>query len=274
MRRAPVKSARMTAAAGRKYGMEPVLVLEGDDPGHRMGNLLLDSLFGAGCGLYRGQARRIGDERGRRASTGIRQEAIHGAFGRLHAVRRLRVRLCAQEIVSQCKALDIEPKAVYLAAGSLGTLAGLLLGRFIYRASFEVLGVAVGRTAETTRDRGVDLTLGAAELLLASSGDKPFTVPPDLTAGVVRPSVRVLTGQVGPGYGIPTPECLEAITLLARTEGILTDPVYTGKALAELVAAVRRGDYGEDDAVIFLHTGGVPADFAYGDVFLTKEEPK
>jgi 1-aminocyclopropane-1-carboxylate deaminase/D-cysteine desulfhydrase-like pyridoxal-dependent ACC family enzyme len=68
-------------------------------------------------------------------------------------------------------------------------------------------------------------------------------------------------GFIGEGYGIPTPECLEAITLLARTEGILLDPCYTGKAMAGLIAHVRSGDLRPEDTVVFLHTGGAPGMF-------------
>ena len=126
--------ARMTAAAGRKYGMEPVLVLEGDDPGHRMGNLLLDSLFGAELVF-------TGDKPAESVMKEVEERLLASGkkpymvpLGGSTPLGALGYVLCAQEIVSQCKALDIEPKAVYLAAGSLGTLAGLLLGRFIYSA--------------------------------------------------------------------------------------------------------------------------------------------
>jgi len=266
--------ARMTAAAARKLGLTPVLVFEGDDPGHRMGNLLLDSLLGAEM-IFAGDKPTelvMGEVRERLVKEGKKPYMV--PIGGSTPLGTLGYYVCAEEIVSQCQAIGIEPKAIYLAAGSLGTLSGLLIGKLVHQAPFEVLGVAVGRTDESKIERGVELTLGGASLLLSRASDKRLERLSGVTAEEVRPLVKVLTGQVGPGYGIPTPECLEAITLLARTEGILTDPVYTGKALAELVTAARRGDYRKDDTVVFLHTGGVPADFAYGDVFLTKEELK
>lgn len=267
--------ARMTAAAGRKYGLEPVLVLEGDDPGHRMGNLLLDTLLGAKL-VFTGDKPSdavMETERERLLSAGKKPYMV--PLGGSSPLGSLGYIACAEEIVKDCDALGIRPKALYLAAGSLGTQAGVLLGKTIYDAPFDVLGVAVGRTNDSTIERGVNLTLEAKKLLLREGLDNPMAKAlARLDAKTVRPLIRILTSEVGQGYGIPTPECLEAITLLARTEGILTDPVYTGKALAAMIAAIREGQYGKDDTVIFLHTGGVPADFAYGDAFLTKEEPR
>lgn len=267
--------ARMTAAAARKYGLEPVLVLEGDDPGHRMGNLLLDTLLDAELVFAGDKPADIVMEEVRERLLLEGKKPYMVPLGGSSPLGTLGYIACAEEIVRDCDAVGIRPKALYLAAGSLGTLAGVLLGKFMYDAPSDVLGVAVGRTSDSTIERGVNLTLEAKDLVLQSQTDKPVArALSQVTAETVRPLIRILTDQVGQGYGIPTPECLEAITLLARTEGILTDPVYTGKALAAMVAAIRGGQYGKDDAVIFLHTGGVPADFAYGDAFLTKEEPR
>jgi 1-aminocyclopropane-1-carboxylate deaminase/D-cysteine desulfhydrase-like pyridoxal-dependent ACC family enzyme len=95
---------------------------------------------------------------------------------------------------------------------------------------------------------------------------KPFERLLDITPQAVKPLVKVVGDQVGQGYGIPTEEGLEAISLMARNEGILIDPVYTGKALAGLINNVRENAHKPGQTVVFLHTGGVPADFAYREV--------
>ena len=86
-----------------------------------------------------------------------------------------------------------------------------------------------------------------------------------------RELVRCEDEYVGPGYAIPTPEMVEAVKLLARTEGILLDPVYTGKAMAGLIGLVRKGAFRPEDRVLFLHTGGAPALYTYAETFLSEK---
>lgn len=79
-------------------------------------------------------------------------------------------------------------------------------------------------------------------------------------------------GVIGQGYGLPTDEMVEAVQLLAELEGILLDPVYTGKAMAGLIAMIRNGDFDDDDCIIFLHTGGSPGLYAYEDTLMANAQ--
>ncbi|MCA9859483.1 MAG: pyridoxal-phosphate dependent enzyme, partial [Thermomicrobiales bacterium] len=138
--------------------------------------------------------------------------------------------------------------------GSQGTQAGLAAGALLFEVPFEVRGVAVeGTTAE--------LTAAAAPLTnetLALLGSA-LTVSPD--------DISIDDQHVGDGYAIPTENGMEAIGMLARTEAVVLDPVYTGKALAGLIADVREGTFGPEDAIVFLHTGGGPSVFANLDAY-------
>ncbi len=250
--------ARLTAAAARKCGMQPVLVLDGEDPGHRMGNLLLDTLLGAEL-VFTGDrpAMAVMEEvKARLEGVGRRPYVI--PLGGSNALGTLGYVKCAYEIIETFGEMDIDPRTVYVAAGSMGTYAGLLLGKLLASAEFDVVGVGVSPDEESKASRSVELVLAA----------QAFTGGPTIAEDDVRPHIKVLGGFVGQGYGIPTKACLEAVHLLAETEGILADPVYTGKALSALVSHIRQGVYTQHDAVVFLHTGGAPADFAYSEAFI------
>ena len=86
-----------------------------------------------------------------------------------------------------------------------------------------------------------------------------------MSTELVRQDINILTQYVGKGYGIPSPECIEAIKLVARTEAILFDPIYTGKAMAGLIDQIRKGKITKNETVVFLHTGGLPSLFMYCD---------
>lgn len=259
--------ARMTAAAARKHGLDAVLALDGDDPGTRQGNLLLDVLLGAEI-VFSGNVE--GEEimpaiADRLRAQGKKPYII--PLGGSNPLGSLGYVSCVEELVEQCKQAGVSPKVLYSAAGSCGTLAGLILGKILCDAPFEVQGVAVSEDGLAKEAKTERLVLETAALLKSHVQPRTplFDKLDSLTPDSVRPHVRVVGDQVGKGYGVPTAAGLEAISLLARNEGMLTDPVYTGKALAGLVKDVRSGAYMPGEAVVFLHSGGVPADFAYGE---------
>jgi D-cysteine desulfhydrase family pyridoxal phosphate-dependent enzyme len=257
--------ARMTAAAARKMGMHPVLVLDGDDPGTRQGNLLLDHLLGAEL-VFSGEkdsGDMLEEVAARLAASGKKPYII--PLGGSNALGAAGYISSIEETVAQMKALGVSPAALYAATGSCGTIAGLILGTILEDAPFRIIGEAVSPSAPVKEERAIKLTLETAGLLKSRASGQPQLLKKleAVTPRSVRAAFKIVDDQVGEGYGKPTPAGIEAISLLARNEGILTDPVYTGKALAGLVKDIRQGTYRTGDAVIFLHTGGVPADFAY-----------
>lgn len=257
--------ARMTAALAARLGLKCRLYLKGPEPEGLRGNLLLDKLLGAElvfCGqaeypeIYE-QIRRDG-ERMRKQGLEFYTIPLGGStpVGALGYVRAM-----TEELVPQCREAGFKPQAVVAAAGSGGTVAGIMLG--LAMAGWQdvsVYGYCVSGTALAMQQDVAEIYNGAAQLL-----DVPFRLEPA--------QVHMDDRHIGQGYGIATPGALEALQLFARTEGILLDSVYTAKAAAGMIADIRRGRW-SDGSVVFIHTGGWPALFAKDDVesWLLKEE--
>ena len=154
------------------------------------------------------------------------------------------------EIAEQATLAGFTPSAVVSASGSGGTQAGLVLGAGALGRPFEVHGVSVRRD---------EATLAARVAELASEGAALVREPP------FEPDEMIVhDGYVGAGYGELTDGVLEAIRLVAATEGLLVDPVYTGKAMSGLIGEVRAGRWRADEHIVFVHTGGTTALHAYG----------
>ena len=157
------------------------------------------------------------------------------------------------ELVDQLQSDGVSPSRLYYASGSRGTQAGLTLGAKLCRADYRVYGVAVSAGEPEKIERARRIANEAAALL---------QLPERLDLS------DLITDQnfIGAGYGIPTIEGMEAISLLARAEAIVLDPCYTSKAMAALIRHARTGEIGPDETVVFLHTGGAPAIFTEGFV--------
>lgn len=164
---------------------------------------------------------------------------------------------CAQEVLAQAGAMGIAFDTVVVASGGGGTQAGLVAGFESARPRVRVLGVSV-KDPEAAQRAVVQDVLGQ----IAETLGEPLAAPDE--------AVWCTDAFVGPGYAQPTPEMAEAVELLARLEGILLDPVYTGKAMAALIGLVRQGRFAADANLLFLHTGGAPALFAHTDAFLAR----
>ena len=248
--------ARMTAAAACVAGMRCVLVLTAtSDTPPVAGNLLLDRLFGASIRLVPsvdpmfavGQdeavvAEVVADERS--AGRVPYVIPVGGSSG---------VGVCgyiggSAELVSQLEDAGISPTKLYYASGSRGTQAGLTLGAKLCAASYEVYGVAVSAGEPEKIERAKRIANEAAGLL-------------NLSERLELEDLITDQGFIGDGYGIPTPEGLEAIAMLARSEAILLDPCYTSKAMAGMIRHIRDGVIRAAETVVFLHTGGMPALF-------------
>ncbi len=252
--------ARMTAAAGRMVGLGTSLVLTADaDVPEVQGNLLLDHLFGAEVHFIRagddptlatgpGEAEKVAEIVAALGARGERPYVI--PIGGSSPVGVLGYVAGTVELVAQLEAAHERPTRLYVAAGSRGTAAGLVLGAHVADAPYRVRGVAVSGGDPAKSTRAAEIANRAAELIGS---------PVRLVAG----DFETDQSQIGPGYGRDTPACLEAISLVARTEGILLDPVYTGKAMAGLLADIRAGAIAPSESVVFLHTGGLPGIFGH-----------
>ncbi len=239
---------RLTAAAGAVAGLDVQLVLSGPptdppNPGRQLDELLGATVHQAATADRAERddlvARILADLRasGRRPyAIGVGGGGVVGAAGQVRA---------AAEVLGQARSLGVGVDAVVLPSATGGTQAGLLAGLRAGGSTAAVVGIAVAHPADELRP--------TIESLLAGLGD--------LTGVPVDPAEIELDGDwLGPGYGRPTPAADEASRLLARTEGILVDPIYTAKALAGLIAAVRSGRF-DQRTVLFWHAGGLPGLF-------------
>lgn len=247
---------RQTAAAAAKAGLGCVALLErrvdGRDPSYETtGNVLLDDVLGARVEFLPGGTDMNAAARERARSLtdgGTRAYFIPG--GGSNEIGALGYMRCADELAGQCAELGIGPDWVVHATGSAGTQAGLVAGMVALGGRAHVLGASVRHPRELQQEVVADL----ANRTLAHAG---------LGERVAAGDILVDDGFVGPGYGVPTAATLEAIRLLARHEGVLLDPVYSGKGFACLVSRIRAGEFPEGDTVVFVHTGGAASLFAY-----------
>jgi 1-aminocyclopropane-1-carboxylate deaminase/D-cysteine desulfhydrase-like pyridoxal-dependent ACC family enzyme len=253
----------MTAAAARAAGLAVHLVLTAETNPPVQGNLLLDRLFGAvihfvpppadpTLATSEEEAAKVAEVLAHLRARGERPYEI--PIGGSSGVGVLGYTYGTREIVEQLDAIAVRPTRLYFASGSRGTQAGLTLGAKWCDAPYAVYGVAVSGGESFKRERAYRIANDAATLAA-------------ITTRVTYEDLVTDQGYIGDGYGIATPGCVEAIRLLAETEGILLDPVYTGKAMACLIDHVRRRMLDPDSAVMFLHTGGVPALFAHAALF-------
>ena len=248
--------ARQTAAAAAKAGMECKLLLEKrqvrDEEYELSGNVLLDDLLGAEivdrlpAGSNMQEAMELLAD-GLRAAGRTPYVIPGGGSNELGAVGYV---ACAQELESAPVAVDW----VVHGTGSTGTQAGLVAGLRAMNSPARVLGISVRQPAAVQ----IDAVLGLAERTAALIGAE---------GAVAREHVAVDDRWVGEGYGVPTESMLEAVRLVASTEGILLDPVYSGKGFAGLLGNIADGTFAESDNVVFLHTGGSASLFGYRSAF-------
>jgi len=239
---------RQTAAAAARFGFGCILVLAGSRPEGTTGNLLLDSLLGAELVWTEGEDRQVCLQRtfDKAWSDGRRPYLIpYGGSSPLGAAAYAQG---MAEFLSQGQDVD----RIVFATSSGGTQAGLVAGARIHGFGGRVTGISVDEPAEALRAKVASLAGETASLLGHSL---------KFEAGEIEVDDRYL----GDGYGVMGEREREAIELFARAEGLLLDPVYTGRAAGGLIDMVRRGEIGRQERVLFWHTGGTPALFAYAD---------
>lgn len=249
---------RLTLAAAAHEGLKCRLVLEQRVPGSyrrdASGNNFLFDLLGAETqtviegGSDLGAAMQA--EADKLKALGRKGYVIPG--GGSNALGAMGYVVCAREILAQSLDAGLSFTDFVVASGSAGTHAGLLVGFTAANAGVPLTGVNVRRPRAEQEGNVHKLAMEAAAF-----------------AGLPRPSresVVALDEWVGPGYSLPTDEMVEAVRMFGQLEGILLDPVYTGKAAAGLIGLVRRGHFAKDARVLFVHTGGAPSLFAYQSV--------
>lgn len=255
---------RQTAAAACKLGLRCEVLLE-----HRVshpseqyvssGNVLLDHIFGANLREYPDGTdfeRAMSEVAEEIRAGGGKPYLIPG--GASNCVGALGYVNCASELLTQAEDRDLAIDHIVTATGSAGTQGGLVVGLKEMKSHIPLLGIGVNAPKHEQEEKVFKLACETAEYI-GSPGI------------VAREDVVANCDYIGDGYGVPTQSMKDAVLLLARLEGLLFDPVYSGKALAGLIDLVQSGHFKGARNIVFLHTGGAVALFAYADVF--SEQP-
>ena len=243
---------RQTAAAAARCGLRCIVVLRGHPPPGVTGNLLLDQLLGA-------EVRWSGDRT--REAVMDEMAAAERAAGRLPYLIPLggstplgaaAYAMAMVELREQMDTLKLSFDRIVFASSSGGTHAGLVVGADMTGFSGQVLGISVDEDLETLQRTVSHIAAGTAQLL-----GRPRTY--------AARDILANGDYLGAGYAVMGVPEREAIELFARHEGILVDPVYTGRAAAGMIDLIRRGVIGQQETILFWHTGGTPALWAYAD---------
>jgi L-cysteate sulfo-lyase len=249
---------RQTTAATRKLGLDLLLVISDEKPREVSGNLLLTTIMGPEIRFVGGHESDLGPKMEKVAQelreSGRKPYVIHkfgsvpkGAVAYVNAF---------MELESQVKQQGLGENKVVVSSAA-GTYGGLCLGAMAMKSDIEVTGIAISERSDNWEQTLTELIKGTADHLGLDIGFGPG-------------DINVNTDYIGGGYAVPTEGMVEAIKLVARTEGVLLDPIYTGKGMAGLIDLIRKGVFTEDDKVVFWHTGGVPSLFPpqFRDLFI------
>jgi L-cysteate sulfo-lyase len=252
--------ARQTTAAAAKLGMECHILLEdrtgSNDNNYILnGNVLLDRLHGASVSKRSGGTDmnlEMQDFADTLIEKGKKPYIIPG--GGSNPIGALGYVNCARELTEQASEIGLKIDALVHATGSAGTQAGLVAGLAAIQSSIHLLGIGVRAPKDKQEQMVFDLAQKTADYL-------------DTGIEIERDKVRAICDYVGAGYGLPTDGMIKAVKLLAQSEGLLFDPVYSGKGLDGLIDQIKKGYFAGMDNVVFLHTGGSAALFGYPETF-------
>lgn len=252
--------ARQTTAAAAKLGMECHILLEdrtgSNDNNYILnGNVLLDRLHGASVSKRSGGTDmnlEMQDFADALIEKGKKPYIIPG--GGSNPIGALGYVNCARELTEQASEIGLKIDALVHATGSAGTQAGLVAGLAAIQSSIHLLGIGVRAPKDKQEQMVFDLAQKTADYL-------------DTGIEIERDKVRAICDYVGAGYGLPTDGMIKAVKLLAQSEGLLFDPVYSGKGLDGLIDQIKKGYFAGMDNVVFLHTGGSAALFGYPETF-------
>jgi len=237
---------RQTAAAAARFGLECILVLNGEMPDHPSANLLIDELFGAEIVVIADRAFRdqtLQETYNKAVADGRRPYLV--TYGGSNPTGALGYAFAIEEFLKQ----GVEADWILFGTSSGGTHAGLVLGQRVFGYQGKVLGISVDEPEDWLKTRVSSLASDASEKL----GERiEFS----------RDDVLAHQEYCQAGYGVLTEAEREAVKLFAKLEGLLLDPVYTGRAAAGMIDLIRKGFFKNDETVLFWHTGGQPALFA------------
>jgi len=237
---------RQTAAAAARFGFECTLVLTGDMPSQPSANLLLDEMFGVEIVNVPDRTDRdrvLQETFDKAVQDGKRPYLV--PYGGSSPVGALGYAYAVEELVKQ----DVQADWIVFGTSSGGTHAGLTLGKRIFDYKGKILGISIDESEEWLKTHVSALASDASELL----GERMEFMPDDVMA---------TDAYCQAGYGVLTDAEREAVKLFAKYEGMLLDPVYTGRTAAGLIDLIRKGFFKKDENVLFWHTGGTPALFA------------
>lgn len=243
---------RQTAAAAAMVGLECHLVLGGTPPEQANGNLLLDEVLGAT--IHWTGADRKGEQLNAIASQ-LQAQDRHPyviSYGGSNALGAVGFVAAMAELQQQLQAMEQSVDAIVFASSSGGTQAGLTVGRSLLAMDVELIGIRIDKAEDEQLSYGdqlAELATSTAKMLQSECHFHPA-------------DFRVETAYLGAGYGVVGDLERSAINLLAQSEGLLLDPVYSGRAMGGLLDLIRRGHFHRQQTVLFWHTGGQPALFA------------
>lgn len=251
---------RQTCSGAAKTGLEAHVILSNPVPEMKdelmgSGNYLMDQLMGAKIYLAEdGRGPIVDKVMADLTATGMRPYNIPA--GASNGIGSLGYVYAARELIGQWRTLGISPSHVFTATGSCGTQAGLLMGlRYFGNTTTQVVGISVSGPTARMQER--------MRSVLAMIG-KEIDVDDSLIA---QREIIVNDEYIGEGYGRPTAAGIAAIRTVAENEGVILDPVYTGKCMSAMLDMLRRGQLDSPRDVVFLHTGGAPAIHPYADFF-------
>ncbi len=237
---------RQTVAAAARFGLDCILVLNGEMPDKPSANLLLDQLFGAEIVAIpdRNERDRVLQETFDKAVADGRKPYLV-PYGGSSPTGALGYAFAVEELMGQ----NANPDWIVFGTSSGGTHAGLVLGQRVFGFKGKVLGISIDESEEWLKSRVSQLASEASEKL----GERIRFTPADVVANA---------DYCAAGYGVLTDAEREAVKLFAKYEGLLLDPVYTGRAAAGMIDLIRKGYFTKEETVLFWHTGGQPALFA------------
>ena len=236
---------RQTAAAAAVFGLDCILVLAGEPPQKPTANYLLDQLFGAEIvwGNWETRHQDLQTAFDQAWQAGRRPYLV--PYGGSNPIGAVAYAYAIQEMLEQ----NIDPDWIVVASSSGGTQAGMVAGACLYGPKSGILGISIDEPEDVLKARVATLATDVLEYMGKTSRFEPE-------------DVIVNAEYAAPGYGVLTERERQAVRLFAKTEGVLLDPVYTGRAAAGMIDLIQKHFFKPNDVVLFWHTGGTPALFA------------